>query len=114
LFILTRYHAYGTNYAVQLIAFGKTNSAEDARIAQALASVTAYINAYINRTTDITTPSNQITQATNYMAAAMMTTPANTMTENAWWKMGLKLLKLAKGELTTDGDYGYTFYVGRE
>ena len=106
--------SYGTIAATQKIAFGATNSDEDTRTTQAQTTATKFINATLNRTTDITTPSGQIDEACNLIAAAILTTSPEHTTENVWWKMGLKLLDYAKGDKETDAEWGYNYNVNKD
>lgn len=103
--------SYGTSAAVEILVYGAVNTDEDTRCDQARTTATAIINAFLNVTQDINSPSAQITQAANLIAAAILTTTPEGLTTNAWWQQGVILLELSRGDSETDASWGYNIPV---
>jgi len=106
--------AYGTNSAVQILAYGAANSDEDVRSSQARSTSTAIINATLMIIDDLSAPSNTINQACNLISAAIITTPPEALATNAFWIQGMLLLDLEKGGESVDVDWAYSYFIGRE
>lgn len=101
---------YGTNSAVQLLAFGASDSNQDTRTAQARAVMTQYVNSVLNRGADIGTPSDAVTECCNLGSAGLILTGQmqinNISQSHPFFMEAVKLLDLLKGDVDTDAEWG--------
>ena len=105
---------YGVNADIQILAFGASNSAEDTRTTTCNHTATKIVNGILNIFVDITTPGQTIIEATNMIAVALLTTAPENTSKSVWWLQGMELLEKAKGDKTTDTEWGYNYPVIRD
>lgn len=106
--------SYTSDDNVQNVVYGATNNDLDAASTAARDVATSIINSYLDIQTDITTPSSAVTRCATMLAAGIMSTgPKDKLEENTYYKSGMELLKLLKGDTTGDADWGRSFPVER-
>ena len=64
--------SYGTNAAVQILAFGASDSNQDTRSSGARDMATSIINSKLGFSADLVSPSNEITRCANLLAAGII------------------------------------------
>jgi len=104
---------YGTNSAVQLLAFGASDSNQDTRTAQARSTMTQFINSHLNRGTDISSPGDAVTECCNLGSAGLILTGQmqinNIAQSHPFFMEAIKLLDLLKGDVDTDAEWGTSY-----
>lgn len=103
---------YGTDAAVQKLAYGNTDSSFDTKTTAALTVATVMINAALNLENDITSPSSKVTQCANLLAAGIILSKPE-QPENEHLKLGKELLKSLRGDNPTDAPWRITIPVER-
>lgn len=103
--------AYGTDAAVQNLVHGTTNSDWDAATTAARNLSTQIINSELDILTDISSPSDKVTQCANLLAAGIFTSEPGKLEENAYYKMGMKMLEKLKGDNTGDSPWHTSIVV---
>lgn len=105
---------YGSNAAVQKYVWGEADSTKDNGTAQARTGATQIINSFLNRTTDITSPTADVTECANLLASGIIQNSATPDKPSQFWTMGMKLLEQLKGDVSPDTEWGTVFTVERE
>ena len=88
--------SYGTNAAVQILAFGASDSNQDTRSAGARDMATSIINSRLGFSADLVTPSNEITRCANLLAAGIILSGQITVDSQSmhpYYVEGMKLLE---------------------
>jgi len=98
--------SYSTNANIQNTIYGATNTDLDASCTAARDLATSMINAKLNITTDLASPSNQITRCCTFLASGIVSSSPKDLENNSYWKKGLELLESLLGETDTDSEWG--------
>lgn len=109
--------SYGSNAEVQRLAFGALDTNQDTRSASVRDVATSIVNSALDRETDLATPSDLVTRATNLIAAGIILTgqtQVDSGVKHPYWEEGLKILENIKGTDPDDADWGVSYPVDRD
>jgi len=99
----------GTDDAVQTLVFKRVNNAADTATTQARTTATGIAYSVLGITADPTSPSTQLTEAVNLLAAGLL---AKEEVESArFHDRGMELLNQSKGDKHTDADWSKLEFV---
>lgn len=98
--------SYSNNQNIQNLVYGATNTDLDAACTAARDAATSVINAKLNISTDLASPSNQVTRCCTLLAAGMISSTPTDRENNSYWKTGMELLNSLVGETDTDAEWG--------
>ena len=104
---------YGSASEAQILAYGATNSDLDTICQSALKAVTSTINAHLDLSEDIDSPSQQVENCANTLAAAIISTSPEATAKSALWIIGMEMLEKLKGDDVSDAPWGVTIPVDR-
>jgi len=101
--------SYSTNANVQNLVYGATNTDLDASCTAARDAATSVINAKLNLTSDLASPSSQVTRCCTLLAAGIISSTPTDRETNSYWKLGMSLLDSLMGEIDTDAEWGVSY-----
>ncbi len=105
--------AYGSNTVVQTIVYGTTDSNEDTRCTNARTTATYLINTELGLDADLLSADNEINTCCNYLAAGIISSSPETVTENIFWKIGKTALSQLKNRSSTKPSQDDSILVDR-
>ena len=98
----------GTDDAVQLLVWGAVDNNKDTWTTQARTTATGIAYAELGITTDPASPSTQLTEAVNLLAAGLCQGAPQPQQQAFFTNEGMKLLKAARGDKDLDAEWGET------
>lgn len=99
---------YGDDDTVQKLVFGAVDNNEDTRTTNARTQATYFMNAELKLTQDLTTPDDETNNCCNFLAAGIIGSSPESVTENINWKIGLKILATIKSRSSVIDPYSNT------
>jgi hypothetical protein len=106
--------AYGDDDTVQKLVFGVVDNNEDTRTANARTQATYFMNAKLGLLEDLTAPDDETNNCCNFLAAGLVGSSPENVSDNINWKIGLDILKSLMNRSTSEKpSTGTTLVVDR-
>lgn len=87
---------YGDDDTVQKLVFGAVDNNEDTRTTNARTQATYFMNSKLGLIEDISSPDDETNNCCNFLAAGIVGSSPESVTDNINWKIGLSILESLK------------------
>lgn len=106
--------SYGDISSVEILIWGTTNIDYDTKATTALLVASDLIDSRMNNRIRIASPSSRINSAANLIAAAILASTPDEMTNHQWYKMAIQMIDDMKGTISDDADWNYQVPIQKD